>query len=388
LCEKHKPAYVSNTTHLEITYYHSLSDKKIKSIVDTFPNIIYLDFKDSIGFSDKSLFIIAESYPNLRYINLWHAQITDKGLYVIARSCRKLEYLNISYCGDISDRSLFEIAENCHALQEFHFAEARWITDRSISCILNSCLNLRILDIAYSRGDIKDASTLMRRCFDIEYLDFSGAMALQNDVLIIAIIKGSPNLRHLEIDHNDIGDEVTEAIAHTCHKLEHLELGGCSFVSEPSICNVIRSCPRLQHLELGYCNITSTTIREIARSSLNLKFLDLEGCENISKKTMDQLNPNIHIENLPECVDDEEYHCSDSESSSSGFETESESESEDDYSNNVPPPMIMGTVDTPNDFITTFSNFLRQDGVNNNFPEGAFAISTFLLTRPSATLPI
>ncbi len=70
MCEKHKPAYVTNTTHLEITFYHSLSDKKIKSIVDTFPNIIHLDFKNSIGFGDRSLFIIAESYPNLRYLNL------------------------------------------------------------------------------------------------------------------------------------------------------------------------------------------------------------------------------------------------------------------------------------------------------------------------------
>ena len=52
---------------------------------------------------------------------------------------------------------------------------------------------------------------------------FSGAMALQNDALIIAIIKGSSNLRYLEIDGNDIGDEVTEVLAHTCHKLEYLD---------------------------------------------------------------------------------------------------------------------------------------------------------------------
>ncbi|CAI2166484.1 20624_t:CDS:2, partial [Funneliformis geosporum] len=53
--------------------------------------------------------------------------------------------------------------------------------------------------------------TLMRRCFNIEYLDFSGVMALQNDVLIIAIIKQSLNLRYLEISHNNIGDEIIEA---------------------------------------------------------------------------------------------------------------------------------------------------------------------------------
>ena len=159
---------------------------------------------------------------------------------------------------------------------------------------------------------------LIQRCLSIEYLDFAGVMAFRNDALIVAIIRASPNLRHLEIGHNDIGDEVTEALAHTCHKLEYLDLDCCDFVSEPSICNVIRSCPKLQHLNLCYCNITSTTIKEIARSCLNLKFLDLEGCENISKKAMDQLNPNIHI-------DFDEDYCSDSESSSS--ETESESAS-------------------------------------------------------------
>ena len=59
------------------------------------------------------------------------------------------------------------------------------------------------------------------------------------------------------------------------------------------------------------------TIKEIARSCLNLKFLDLNRCENISKKAMDQLNPNIHI------VFDEDYY-----SNSESFSSETESESE------------------------------------------------------------
>jgi hypothetical protein len=238
ICEKHKPVYVSNTIHLEITFYHSLSDKKIKSIVETFLNIIHLDFKESIGFDDKSLFIIAESYSNLRYLNLWGAQITDKGLYTITQSCCKLEYLNISYCRNISNKSLFEIAKNCHDLQKFHFTEVHWITDKSISYILNSCPNLRNLDIAFSKREIKNANILIQRCLSIEYLDFTDVMAFHNDALIVAIIRASSNLRHLEISGNNTGNKVTEALAHFCHKLEYLDLSCCSFVSEPLICNV------------------------------------------------------------------------------------------------------------------------------------------------------
>ena len=65
-----KSIYSSNLTHLEITYYHLLSDNKIKDIIDSCPNIIYLNFKSSTGFSDTALNLIAEAYPNLRYLNL------------------------------------------------------------------------------------------------------------------------------------------------------------------------------------------------------------------------------------------------------------------------------------------------------------------------------
>src|ERR1044072_5748023 len=38
MCGKNKPAYASNVTYLEISNYYRLSDKKIKSIVNTFPD--------------------------------------------------------------------------------------------------------------------------------------------------------------------------------------------------------------------------------------------------------------------------------------------------------------------------------------------------------------
>ena len=64
--KRQKPVYSSSITHLKISYYHSLSDKKIKDIVSSCPNIIHLNFKRSTGFSDKALILIAGAYPNLR----------------------------------------------------------------------------------------------------------------------------------------------------------------------------------------------------------------------------------------------------------------------------------------------------------------------------------
>ena len=117
VCEKKQLVYSLNLTHLEISYYHPLSDKKINNIVRLFPNIIHLDFGKSTGYSDKALNRIAESYPNLKHLNLGkdkyvssHAGIiTDKGLFALANACRKLEYLNISHRIEITGTSISSI---------------------------------------------------------------------------------------------------------------------------------------------------------------------------------------------------------------------------------------------------------------------------------------
>ncbi|GBC19014.1 hypothetical protein GLOIN_2v1778881 [Rhizophagus irregularis DAOM 181602=DAOM 197198] len=181
---KQTPVYCSNVTHLEISYYHSLSDKKIISIVHLCPNIVHLSFINSTGFSNRALELIAGSYPNLKYLNL---------------------------------------------------------------CV-----------------------------------DRSG---------------GFRSFRTLEVDGSGLW-----RIAKSCHRLEYLNISNRREYSETSICNVIRSCPRLQQLDLSFCNITDITIKEIAGSCLNLKYLNLEGCNNISKEAVDQLvsslSPNIHVENF------------------------------------------------------------------------------------------
>ncbi|CAI2192784.1 12199_t:CDS:2, partial [Funneliformis geosporum] len=61
----------------------------------------------------------------------------------------------------------------------------------------------------------------------------------------------------------------------------------------------------LRQLDLSCCEITDITIEEIARSFLNLKYLNLRGCYIISKEAVDQvisLNPNINIVNFVDTI--------------------------------------------------------------------------------------
>jgi hypothetical protein len=117
-----KPVYSSKLIHLKITYYHSLSNKKIKGIVHIFPNIIHLDFEGSIDCTGKVLKLIAESYPNLEYLNISalpssFGSENDIGLSAIAQSCHKLEYLNISIRKEFSEISICNVIRSCPRFQ-------------------------------------------------------------------------------------------------------------------------------------------------------------------------------------------------------------------------------------------------------------------------------
>ena len=266
VCGKQKPIYSSKLTHLEIPYYNPLSSKKIEGIVRTCPNIIHLNFENCVGFSNRALNQL-KAYPNLRYLNLCSSGIMgDKALCGMVGSCRKIEYLNISFCQGITDRSLIKIADSCQVLQEFHFACAHLISERFISHILNSCPNLR-------RFSIPDSCRRKNRC----------------DILVEKLLTVE---KHLNVEKH--------------LSVEYLDFGRCVYVAETSICNAIHSCPNLQHLNLSFCGITDVTIKEISRSCLYLKYLNLEGCANITKEAIDQLvllNPNIHVEDFMNSMD-------------------------------------------------------------------------------------
>jgi hypothetical protein len=147
-----RPVYSSKLTHLKITHYR-LSNRKIKSIVRMFPNIIHLDFEGSMKSESvgKVLKLIAESYPNLEYLNISALRNifrpkNDKGLTAIADSCHKLECLNISNRTEFSEISICNVIRSCPRLRQLDLSCCE-ITDITIEEIARSCLNLKYLNL-------------------------------------------------------------------------------------------------------------------------------------------------------------------------------------------------------------------------------------------------
>ena len=157
ICEEKKPVYASNLKSLKISYYHSITHKIIRSVVNYCPNVIHLDFKSSVGVCDKTLIKIASSYPNLKHLNLWdNRMITDEGLCQIAQSCNKLEYLNISGHTGFSEIIICNVICSCPGLQQLDLSFCR-ITNITIKEIASLCFNLKYLKLEGSDNVSKEA---------------------------------------------------------------------------------------------------------------------------------------------------------------------------------------------------------------------------------------
>ncbi|RGB29810.1 hypothetical protein C1646_766114, partial [Rhizophagus diaphanus] len=146
-----KPVYSSKLIHLKISHYHALSNKKIKGIVHTFPNVIHLDFEGSTDCIGKTLKLIAKSYPNLEYfdISTLHRGFKiekDIGLSAIVNSCHKLKCLNISGHTEFSEVSICNVICSCPRLQQLDLSYCE-ITDITIEEIARSCPNLKYLNL-------------------------------------------------------------------------------------------------------------------------------------------------------------------------------------------------------------------------------------------------
>jgi hypothetical protein len=185
----------------------------------------------------------------------------------LVRGRQKLVYgsgvthLEISYYHSLRDEKIIGIVHSCPNIIHLSFKNSIGFSNRALELIAGSYLNLKYLNL---------------------YDDQSG--------------------NYVSLHVRKVGDLGLWKIAQSCHKLEYLNISYCTEILEPSICNIIRSCPKLQHLSLRFCEISDMTIKEIACSCLNLKYLDLKGCENISKEAIDRLvsalTPNIHVENF------------------------------------------------------------------------------------------
>ncbi|CAG8596382.1 1175_t:CDS:1 [Diversispora eburnea] len=318
-----KPVYASNTRYLKINHYYELSNKVIKKIIESFPNITHLDFKRTCGFDDAALIKISRAYPNLIHLNVSNnCELTDNSIIELARRCPKLQNLEISWGGDITDRSIYGITRSCHDLKHIGISGGRnCITDKSIREITRFNPNIQSLNFNYCKkltdstiytlvdsypdlrklnlSDCEEISNIgirqIARCHNLEHLALN-SLGFLNDETICIIVQSCLNIRYLNLEFCNVTDTAVEAVTRSCRNIEYLNLYGSESITDKSISKLAKMCSKIRDLELGFCKlITDIAIKDIAHNLSDLKYLGLKYCIKISKEALDTLNPDLDI---------------------------------------------------------------------------------------------
>ncbi|GBC09712.1 hypothetical protein RclHR1_09060009 [Rhizophagus clarus] len=173
------------------------------------------------------------------------------------------------------------------------------------------CLNVTYLEISnYYQLSDKKFKRIAGVLPNIVHLDFNYSKGFSEKTLK-RIAKSYPNLKYLNLQKAEEVDHNRNQTYRNIHlgKIRRLMYenyissssnSGCDTeITDDGLSIVVLRCRKLEYLNISHRTaITDITINAIARSCLNLKYIDLKGCYNISKEAICQLIPNVHVENI------------------------------------------------------------------------------------------
>ncbi|KAK7816864.1 hypothetical protein U0070_021661 [Myodes glareolus] len=79
-------------------------------------------------------------------------------------------------------------------------------------------------------------------------------------------------------------------VAVNCRNIEHLNLNGCTKITDSTCYSLSRFCSKLKHLDLTSCvSVTNSSLKGISDGCRNLEYLNLSWCDQITKEGIEAL---------------------------------------------------------------------------------------------------
>lgn len=239
--------------------------------------------------------------------------INDVGIIAIAKGCPNLQTLSLHGCNDLTDLSIIEICRYCLKLEGLDLSRCH-----NLSLLLEimpfHLPLLKNLDLSRCDGleSFEPIIALLQRCTDFQSLNLMFLNVTDADLIRIA--ECCPNLRDLNLGQTgELTDLSMSRLAQTCPELRSLDVSFCQEISDRSITRLLDKCPYLTSLDLSSCdeicyywlmcdekcypnfesltfkngvNVTDWTIIKLAHKCVNLSYLDLSDCTEVSDKSI------------------------------------------------------------------------------------------------------
>ena len=238
----------SNTTKLDLSN-KVVTDKLLKSIAETCPNLEALSLNSAKEFTYVGLQDILDSCKKLKHLSLWACKIEFERITVI--ELKKLEYLSLSYSA---------------------------ITDSGLQKIVKNSLNLNFLDldsteISGEGVDWDKLSNLTNLSLCETTITDKGLENISGACKMLVMFE----LRDTKITHSGL-----QKILDTCVSLERLNLSWCKNIDFEKL--NWSKLNKLETLRPSYTDIAETGLRKILLYCPHLSYLSLAGCTNLRKE--------------------------------------------------------------------------------------------------------
>lgn len=191
---------------------------------------------------DAMLRSIAEwSGGSLTEIRVRHC--SDRSLSFAADRCSNLEVLSIKSCPNVTDASMARVAFRCLKLREVDISYCYEISHESLILLGRNCPNLKILK-----------RNLMNWLDPSQHIgivpnEYLNACPQDGDSEAAAISKTMPHLEHLELRFSKISAKGLALICDGCLNLEYLDLSGCANLTSRDIANATSNLKNLKKIE-------------------------------------------------------------------------------------------------------------------------------------------
>ncbi|KAJ1398187.1 Leucine-rich repeat [Sesbania bispinosa] len=171
---------------------------------------------------------VQRSCGHLEEINIEYFCTYDL-LNYIADSTSQLRRLGLVKCWGISDEGLGVVAKKLPVLEELEMSSFFFLSKDSVEAIGRCCPLLKVFKFNWPLSDL----------------------GVKCDDVALAIAKTMPQLRHLQLKRNPLGEDGLLAILDGCPLLQSLDLQGCSIINVSG--SLMKRCEeQIKDLQLPY----------------------------------------------------------------------------------------------------------------------------------------
>jgi hypothetical protein len=226
-----------------------ITDDSVRAVLEGCPKLRNTDLFESRLVSDELRAELARRCDLTEVtFSAWDF-MSNSLAHEVLRVCPNLVELNCADCAWLRDTTLAAAAQHCPLITTVAFEGCFFITNGGIRVLASGLTNqLRVVtlrDCPHLKSGALQA--IAEHCPLLEKIT---CLLNVSDAAVVRLAEGCPELRHVCLEHTEVGDAGVIALTTHCPKLNALYLYNCPNITMQGVQSAIAGCLHLRHLGL------------------------------------------------------------------------------------------------------------------------------------------